>query len=349
LSFPFRDPKSTSEVTRPLKNEIAVVGESWKVDLVAQALGEVGYNPLRLVTRSVPRRIPVFLGTGDCYHRARLLYGESVARIFWELSFENYRRASLDGEGLIRHAGNEIEKKWFEETGRIMPQARFEPASGNLYEPGMSFDSTEITPVENFSFRAESNFCYELDWGKNQTHLATVSTIIFVSEEEVWNLLPAWRDRMIAVTLSEFVFPKKKQNQGSLFLFNGGADFAVAEGKNWRLGSYRNLYQDKAVGIHSHSDPATLAGVTAFFSKREWIEPAPPQKVSLTVDAVTCDGLPLVGSLAEHPGVFVMVGFAGHAANFIFALAPLVAAALAGRATNNNSAALSLFSPRRFA
>ena len=128
-------------------------------------------------------------------------------------------------------------------------------------------------------------------------------------------------------------------------LFNAGADFAVSEGAKLRLGSFRNLYEDKAVGIHAQPDPATLKGVSHFFGDLGWIESEKELRSHISIETLTCDGLPIAGSLPDSPGIYLVTGFAGRAQNYLFEVAEQLAA---GILKESGFEALSLFSTKRF-
>jgi glycine/D-amino acid oxidase-like deaminating enzyme len=158
-------------------------------------------------------------------------------------------------------------------------------------------------------------------------------------------LLPSFSDKWLQVTLSTFVYQRPKPQPFSLALFHGGADFAIEDGDHLRLGSFRNLYLDKAVGVLDAPDPMTLQGVSRFFGELGWISPGAVPSVQLSVETLTCDGIPLAGALPDYPGVYLVTGFAGRGANFLFAVASQLASGILGR---SGFEGLGLFSTKRF-
>jgi glycine/D-amino acid oxidase-like deaminating enzyme len=76
-----------------------------------------------------------------------------------------------------------------------------------------------------------------------------------------------------------------------------------------------------------------------------WIDPQQPFETHLCVESLSCDGIPLVGTLPELPGVYVVTGFAGRTLNFLFAIAEHLAD---GIVSAKGFEPLARFSTRRF-
>ena len=74
----------------------------------------------------------------------------------------------------------------------------------------------------------------------------------------------------------------------------------------------------------------TRQNTQSFFSELGWIARGEVD-ARLQIATLTCDGLPLVGPFPEDPGVFLVGGFAGREANFLFAVLDNLADALADR------------------
>jgi hypothetical protein len=171
------------------------------------------------------------------------------------------------------------------------------------------------------------------------------SLVILATERLDPRCLPFLADKWIPVTLPSFTWPRADGTGFALAFFNGGADFAVGGEGSFRLGSFRNLYADKAVGIHSEVDPASLRGVSTFFGDLGWIDPLQPFQSHLSVEALSCDGLPIAGALADLPGVYLVGAFAGRSANFFFEVAEQLAL---GISAESGYSGLNLFSTKRF-
>src|SRR5207248_2013240 len=91
--------------------------------------------------------------------------------------------------------------------------------------------------------------------------------VVVVSDRLVPALFPSLVDKWIPVSLTSVVHPPSRQLPFLGALFHLGADFAVVGKSSLRLGSFRNLFEDKAVGVHDQPDPATLKGVEGFFGR----------------------------------------------------------------------------------
>ena len=127
-------------------------------------------------------------------------------------------------------------------------------------------------------------------------------------------------------------------------VFNSGADFVYFDKGRLTAGSYRNLYEDKAVGRLRSADPLTQRSVTKLLEELGWIKSDESCETHLSYEAVTCDGLPLVGTLSDLPGIYVVGGFAARSGNYLFEVAEsLISSILSGSSSN-----LELFSTRRF-
>ncbi len=192
----------------------------------------------------------------------------------------------------------------------------------------------------------DSTVLLETDSGGEEL---SASIVVVISESIPADLFPSLKDKVIPVTLSSFSFSAIHYPINSaktvFFVFNAGIDFAIRQEKKVILGSFRNLFEDKAVGIHKQADPRTLEGVRKYFGTLGWVDAGEKASPYLDVESITCDGLPLVGSLSENPGVYIVAGFAGRRQNFIFEIARLLSQAIAGKSSFD---LLSVFSTKRF-
>src|SRR5690606_29206407 len=99
----------------------------------------------------------------------------------------------------------------------------------------------------------------------------------------------------IPVSVSSFVFPDPEGLDASVFLFNQGADFAVRDRRIVRLGSFRNLYEDRGVGLHAAADERTRENISRFFTEKGWLgAESRPLSEGVSFESVSCDGLPIV-------------------------------------------------------
>jgi hypothetical protein len=341
----------------PKRFDVAIIGEKWKVGVAAEFFRETSCNVIALSTSSTSGLEAIHVGTGDCFERARLLFGDSLAESLWNFSEENYALAKefLDSrsipyseKGLLRitNKKNERESLLFAKSLR---SGKNKVVAEGLWEPGLTFSldhfELSVQSTHDLQLLQEEDFLYKLKW---ENKSAEASTILFLSDKEVWSRFPAMRDKLIAVTLSHFTYHRRGGPPCSAALVNGGADFAFSNGAEWLLGSYRNLYEDRAVGIRDTVDEVTRSGVSTYFSGLGWVDKEGLIKENVSVDAITCDGIPLVGTLDGAPGIFFAGGFAGKAPNFLFLCAKALAQGLSSSENSLGYSQLALFSTKRF-
>ena len=311
----------------PKKSDVLVVGDSWRGPVVARAFADQGAST-RLVTlpfpnSPTPKETLVHVGNGELHDKARLIMGNAMADTIWAISRRNFELAKA-------HAIKEGLLLW-------------EPQG--LREPALLFDWSRCASL----FPSQSDELISLD--KDRASFKGAGEIkahvtVLVGELPAPKYLTWLHDKWIPVTLSSFAFPSSIKSDVLGTFFNGGADFAFYEASgDLRLGSYRNLFNDKAVGVHEKTDPATLAGVTKFFGDKGWISSTKPTSEGLQVEALPCDGLPVVGAIPEAPNVHVLGGFNGRWQNFLFETARgLADSVVNGRPLDE----LFLFSTKRF-
>lgn len=312
-----------------------------------------------------PAELPVHVGNGEIYENSRLTFGKEVTQALWDLSGESYKKSKAlfarlglgftEGRTLW-FASNDRQKHLLEETARHNPVAtvlkgpewmrqgvrKFETA---IAEPGLRFNAQQLITALNHKFVQQEilvssmdkllsieklpSMEYRLEFEvSGQRATASAAVVLLLSDRLPVKLFPSVVGKWIPVTLGAFTFKNKTHKEFVQSFFNGGADFAIRTSGGIRLGSFRNLYQDKAVGIHTTADEATRQGVTDFFSGLDFIHAEPPQQTHLTVESLSCDGLPIVGSLSEYPGVHLVAGFAGRTQNFLFEVSELLSRAI---------------------
>jgi hypothetical protein len=363
----------------PPNPEIFVLGDSWTARAVLHAFHRHGGKAqgIFIPEKSSSGTISIHLGNGESYQRARLAFGDDLARALWDFSRHNYQRAQdrledikvpYRQQRLLRFAGSAKEQvllekssgegegyRWLRE-GAALTQGK-QRFLGCLSGPAVSFSSDvfsqtvdKICPVtfvdEISAVSQKEPFDLEVHYRYQGGPSTTPASIIVVVSEQLVPLLGTFfADKIIPVTLSSFTYRRLAGPDFSLALFNGGVDFASAEKENLRLGSFRNLFEDRAVGVQDSPDPVTEKGVREFFGSMGWIDPQQPAKSNLMVEAISCDGLPVVGSIPEAPGIYVLGGFSGRSANYIFEMAEQLSQGILG---NKSFEGLAKFSSKRF-
>ena len=310
--------------------------------------------------------LPVHIGNGETFERTRLAMGDTLAKKLWDLSSESFKKLKalttrlnmplIEGK-VLWYAQDEASRKLLEATIRHNPvaeslkgpewlrqgQRKFEAV---VSESAMQFSPAKLSQVLGVKFveqevhteriekleRIESHqgMEYRVHYkAGGKPHHLNVNLVALISDRISTALFPSMREKWIPVSLSSFTFKSKTHKEFIAALFNGGADFAVRSGGQLRLGSYRNLFEDKSVGIKSEADPATLAGVSDFFGNLDWIYREAPIGTYLSVDSISCDGLPIVGPVGEFPGVHLMAGFSARPQHYLFEVAEQWARAVA--------------------
>lgn len=318
------------------KIDLIIVGNSWTAPVFADAIRDSGIKS-RILSyekpHSGPPALPLYIGNGESLENATRVMGKEMVDLLWDISTRNFQTAheTCKRLGWKTHSAKAI---WHAKNGTTSE------------EPFLCLRPNKTTiesADEILAVRREATFSYQLNWIKDgKTHIETAPIVLFATDWISKELLPSIQDKWIPVTLSSFLFESAKELTGAAF-FNGGADFAFSVDKDLLTGSFRNLYEDKAVGFHDTPDPVTEKNVGKFFSKLGWIRNQKKSFVSL--ESISCDGLPLVGTLSDMPGVYFVGGFAGHTPNFIFEIASILAKAIIKGQKFDD---LRLFSTRRF-
>lgn len=360
------------------------MGEGWPALWAAKEMCDVGLRPRvwSLSHSSSARQIPVYWGNGELWETARLIYGDAIAETLWEISQKNFLHAKkklaelsvpISEEGLVWFASDEKQAKLLKTTAERKPEFSFserdsvlsqgkEKFKALLKEPAFSFSGAlmektlrdflkrakvSVETVEEIrQIQSKEVFEYELcASSKGEEKTISAPLVIFISSRISQSLLPSMRDKWMPVSLTSAFAEGPRPFPFSFCLFHGGADFASGGEKGIQLGSFRNLYEDKAVGILKKADPATLRGVETFFGSLGWISESTSLKTEIDVTSLSCDGLPLVGALPDFPGVYLLTGFAGREANFLFEVTRRLAQ---GLVKEKGFSSLAIFSTKRF-
>lgn len=332
---------------------------------------------------SPPEVIPLHIGNGEIVEKAFLVFGEAMADSLWRFSHANYRRASqcfadfglpLSETGLAWFATDTRERDLLEASVRrgyggnylgSGPQLQLGGVQflGKLTEPACQLD---VTGLESCLLQwAQTHGGLPQRWERlvqleksdalnyrltleraGRLQEKTASVILCLANDWDAQLFPWLKDKLIPITLSSFSVPKSIPLDFGVAHFHGGADFGVITDKEFRLGSFRNLYQDRGVGRQRQVDPLSLVNLERFFADLKWTGPSQGNYRShLSWESITCDGLPIAGALPDLPGVYWISGFAGRAQNFIFELVQRLAEAIV---RGKSFEPIELFSTKRF-
>ncbi len=342
----------SSESPTPLVRDVVVIGDEWPAAVVAAAFGARA-TYLSLPSRAAGLDVLVHVGNGECRENARLVCGDEMSASLWEISQASFARAKsfaiLEGR-LSWIASGDRETDLLRKSAEKVAGGRWE--DDRLTEPALLLDTPKIMASVPFTLvdkivRIEKTGSLQnrVVYLRGEIEASVEAPIVIVvSDEKVPALLPSFADKWIPVTLTSILHPARKDLPFLGALFHLGADCAVLGANHLRLGSYRNLYEDKAAGVHDTADPATLKGVSAFFGGLGWVGAGEPS-IRLTVEALSCDGLPVVGSLAHLPGVYAVGAFAARTQNFIFEVAQQLAV---GIVKGQGFTGLNIFSTKRF-
>jgi len=348
-------------------NDIVVIAEGWEGLWLAKQLSQrqkltVLYRP------QMPLGLPVHLGNGELYEVALRTMGKDIAGPLWELSKDNLNRAkaqigkwvqtyekeqlyflsepnqkeyaqqsaekeslySVSEEKIYTHLGEREFLGVLKGPSLCLDFEAFQDAlAKDLRAGGFLQSVAQIQSVESKGFgQHEINF----ERGKEAKKI-TATVVIVVGDTLLCALFPKLNEKIIPITLSTFCYESAPSihNLG-MAIFHSGADFAFVEEDGLRLGSFRNLYSDKGVGIQDTIDPTTQSGIQGYFSKMDWIS-AEPTESYINYESVSCDGLPVVSALSESPGIFVAGGFAGRAANYWFSVSDTLVKGLLDKAS----------------
>lgn len=356
----------------PKKTDIVILADSWEGSLMAYQLRQLGHNPVVLSVGGKKTTLPIHIGNGEWYESVFRTFGKQLASDIWAISQRNYNKVkrlfrrlkvNYNEGGLLSFANDDREAELLGLSAAKLPDRELlmgDPllSQGNkkftavIKEPAIYFDPRdlslgEVTPVDNVHTIRKLKFSsYELSFentGQKQTIQSSI--VVVFSDRFASKWLKGISDKLIPVTYSTFSFPKGRPCPDfTIATFNGAADFAIASGDLLRLGSFRGLYEHRAVGVRSELNERTQQGVSEFFGQMKWIGHGDGEG-QVDVTTLSCDGLPVVGALPDLPGVFVVGGFAARSANYIFDVTEELAK---GILTGGNFAHLQPFSLKRF-
>lgn len=337
LSSPF--PKNSAATNS--KVEIVIIGNAFTASVAALAFAEEGAVPRVYVTGENPPtdvRLPISVGNGEAEASARLIFGDELAGKVWDFSRRNLARAN--DEMADRKVAHDLSGVvWFPDE-KLTEGGTFAPADFVAAAEARAGQFSRVRRLKSLRSEGALKTMLQVD-----VETTEASIVVIVDDVAAVTLVSSLRDKIIPVTLSSFNFVPSSSHECPVRLFNKGIDYAIAEPGSLRLGSYRNLFEDRAAGIHTVPDEVTLKGVTKFFTDQKWITDSKPRAGHVSIESITCDGLPVVGALAEFPGVYVAGGFAARTPNFIFEVCHVLAGGILGR---RDFAPLSLFSTKRF-
>ncbi len=331
-------------------HEIAIVGQGWPALVMAASLVKLNEKPFLLLKKYLnPKTQGVFIGNGETESNALKIYGSLVFEALWGMSRDNFEmiKSSLKTHGThFWDKGSywyDLSNSPLRGAGLCFDVSTFE---AKLLKYLLKHEVPIETIVDNPQLKITSPFGCDIHYKKNKMRSKLNALIVIVISDQLAASIASMASKLIPVTLSSFSVRTKKEHPFSLAFFHGGADFAFSEPGGFRIGSFRNLYEDSAVGIRKHPDLNTLQHLKKFFCNLGWVHPTSKWSSHLSVESISCDGLPLVGTLPDAPGVFVVCGFAGRMQNFIFSVSEELSLSLLG---GHKLGRLSCFSTKRFA
>ena len=280
--------------------------------------------------------LPIHVGNGEKQSVARQIFGKGLADEVWEIS-----RRNMELAGVLMGA-KESSLSWWEKKNGGSYQIEAQERSLLISEP--IENSIRSAMVKRITKEGPLRFATELQVD-GETIRVMSDVVILLSDRLAIELLPNIRDKLVPVTLSSFMFPKATREPIGYSVFNNGIDFAIGAGDFLRLGSYRNLFEDRAVGFHAAADEITRKSILSFFSGLKWIAADATSETNLSIESISCDGLPIVGPLPDLPGVYAVGGFSARPLNFAFAVAESLAGKLSGKP---GGLSLDRFSTKRF-
>ncbi len=327
--------------------KITVIGDGWSGRLLAAALKRHGQDCELWLSENKtfppPDTIPLFIGNGETADSARKIFGADLQRELWALSQRNW----------------EIAQSTFQTLGVRALADGLLRADGTR-EAGMSFSAEaleskldrRVSVAGRFRRLAGVTAHGNLDFGARlETATGTVDLhtplLVVASDSFSLNAIPWLADKRIPVTLSSFRVTKAdvrpRDGGATIRMFHSGAELAVEGERDWRFASVRNLWADRGVGVNDTVDSVTESNLRAYFSQAGWFASDVAMQAELSVESVTCDGLPIIGPWPGQTGIVFAFGFGARTANFIFAVAEDLATALTGEKVE----ALDRFSTRR--
>lgn len=351
-------------------NDAIVLGHGWLAALAASELGEAGLRTSLIRPESPPSfTLPAYMGNGECWGKARAIYGEDLAAALWSVSQESLTRAE--------HMGGEVAMKgqarWIAESAddvewlsrslrdREAIERGTAPMAGVLRTPCVKIDFDRLdhglcakvgsrggavidAHIDEIQGKGSDRAIVRLRVGDEAIEAS--APVLVVTETPLATKWVPWLvDKWIFATLSSFICPAANSLPAMMCFWHLGADFAVRQGASHWLGSFRSLHADNAVGVKQSADEKARAAVLGFFGERGWLDSGVESNDRLGLAALSCDGVPIVGTVPSLPNVYVMGGFAGRPQNFAFSVSRRLARAIEGKTGFDG---LSMFSSRRF-
>lgn len=314
----------------PGKADILVLGDTWTGPLFAYALRQLNQKCDLWVSEFAAQDAleAVCIGNGETRDKAGQIFGEHLARALWKLSEENKNKAQTlfsELEVPVSHSADAV----------VFSSATLAHSLSRGLSPNVFSTLQKIEQTTPFSCRVHLKT-------QKGVEVAEAALVVVVTESYSLGSVAELSDTRIPATLSSFTFTGETFPAG-YHSFNQGAEFCISDGKKFRLGSLRNLFSDRGVGLHTSIDEVTRKNILEFFSKQGGISLSSPYEAVRRVEALSCDGIPLVGTYPGLPGCVFVTGFAARGPCFLFSVAESVAQALVGKPSGD----LSIFSTRR--
>lgn len=330
-----------------------VIGESWKGPWIARLLAEQGARvqllELDLSTTSFNRVGAIYVGFGEPRAPTELTFGKDIVDKLWDLSARNLARAKAEFARL-QVPVREDRATWWAGDNKEQensPALVFDEAvlaaklCSNL---AAGHQPTKLEAVTGIRRRAA--FEYEVEARVNGKITAYTAKSVFIATESFpRGILDGLSEIWLPITLNRFSIDAAK-SVGAVSLFHGGIDYAFQlDAARITVGSFRNLHEDRAYGLRpGWIDPVSEKNVTGYFHSLGWTKPDARCEREVFFESLSCDGLPLAGSLSAFPGVFLLGGFAGRTSNYFFELSSILSE---GFSRGASAAELGLLAPKR--
>jgi hypothetical protein len=276
-----------------------------------------------------------YLGNGEVEATARRIFGDAVAERLWALSRENLAIARA------HWPGRAVPVVW-----RLPSDEHREVGWHGEGRPACEHRTASLVAV-----RSKGSFRYELEL-RTEKGPERLETAALVVADEILppTLFPSLETTWLLPACTELVGTATPAAPEGLVLEHGGVDYAyrwpTGGDGNLRVGSFRGLQDDEAIRRPVAPSRRGTEALRAHYGERaRWLDVARPVAARVYEAALPCDGLPIVGPLAEAPGVFVVGAFAARERNFRAAAVKSVLEGLVGR----RSPSVEALRPGRFA
>jgi glycine/D-amino acid oxidase-like deaminating enzyme len=329
------------------------LGNDWAALWVQKCLRDLGVlaQARWLKTPNETGVLTAYVGNGETRGRTERTFGVGLTSTMWGLSERSHERV-LNFLNIKKIPATHKGAAWLEKSEAHSSIMEFSAGSVWNREDFVAAlladggEGSAIDSIVEIEQRAPFDYAVKVESGRRQETLRA-SAVFIATERLDRQLLPGLSSIWLPATMNRFVFSSTKDHPHSISLFHEGADFALrGPGSTVTLGSFRNLFEDRGYGIRPDwVDTFSQENVTRFFHGHGWIDGATAPRVETWVESISCDGLPIVGSLPANPGVFLLAGFAGRPGNWIFETAFRLAQAFVSATPD---AALAPLSPKRF-